>query len=286
MSADFYTRRSWYRESFLSFCGEQNDLYLLTEMHGNTGDHLIWAGTRDLLESGGISTKSMPISEIEKHSHKQSTLLVPGSGAFHRFWHEWLPEVVIKAAHNFHKVIILPSSFDLSEPIVKECLSLANVFAFARETKSYRAIKSLGRAGLFFDCAVYFHRFSDIIPYRNVPTEGGGLLLALRNDNGSLLPIYGFQSNSAVNDDISLTKVELNMWIDAIDKATTIVTDRLHVAVASVLLGKELIYFDPYDKKISTYFDYTFRDTFCDRIKCCSLEWLLENNFIIKKEKI
>ena len=50
MSMDFYTRRSLYKESLLSFLGAQCDLHLLTEMHGNIGDHLIWAGTRDLLE--------------------------------------------------------------------------------------------------------------------------------------------------------------------------------------------------------------------------------------------
>jgi len=37
----------------------------------------------------------------------------------------------------------------------------------------------------------------------------------------------------------------------------------------------------PYDEKLSTYFKYTFRESFKDRITRCSLPWLMENRYIL-----
>ena len=106
----------------------------------------------------------LPLHEVGNKDRPRSTLLIPGNAALTKFWHEWLPAVVIKAAGSFHKVIILPSSFDLSVPIVAECLSQHNVYAFARETRSYRSVKSLGRAALCLDSAIYFHGFNTVRP--------------------------------------------------------------------------------------------------------------------------
>ena len=283
MSIDFHARRSLYKASLSWFLGAQSDLCLLTEMHGNIGDHLIWAGTRDLLESAGIRYTSMPLHEVGNRDRPRSTLLIPGSGAWTKSWHEWLPAAVLKASGSFHKVIILPSSFDLSVPIVAECLSRQNVYVFARETRSYRSAKSLGRAALCLDCAIYFHRFGDN-PAAAGPVENGSLLLALREDKDSLLPGLGLAPNPVMNQDISLTKANLDDWIDAITRASTVVTDRLHVALASVLFGKRLIYLDLDRLKISNHFNYTFRNTFDDLISQCSAAWLAANEFVVKRE--
>ena len=282
MSMDFYTRRSLYKESLLSFLGAQCDLHLLTEMYGNIGDHLIWAGTRDLLESAGVGYMLLPLHEVGNKDRPRSTLLIPGNAALTKFWHEWLPATVIEAAGSFHKVIILPSSFDLSEPIVAECLSQHNVYAFARQTRSYRSVKSLGRAALCLDSAIYFHGFNDSPTSTAGPVEDSSLLLALREDKESLLPGQGLAPNPVMNQDISLTKANLDDWIDAITRASTVVTDRLHVAVASVLFAKRLIYLDPDRLKISNYFNYTFRDTFDGLIRRCPVEWLVANKFVVK----
>lgn len=281
---EYCARRSLYRDSLLSFLGAQCDLYLLTEMRGNIGDHLIWAGTRDLLKSARVRYRPIPLHEVGDEDHPRSTLLVPGSGALTKSWHEWLPSTVIKASNSFDKVIILPSSFDLRVPIVAQCLSQPNVYGFARETTSYRSAKVLGRAALSLDCAIYLHRFHDGAARTSRPGEGSSLLLTLRDDKDSLLPGQGFAPNPDMNEDISLAMVNLDDWIDAIAQAATVVTDRLHVAVASVLLGKRLVYLDPDCDKISTYFKYTFRDTFNDLVRRCSIAWLLAHEFVVASE--
>lgn len=279
---DFFTRRSFYKESLLNFLAEQPDLYLLTHIPGNIGDHLIWAGTEDLLACGSFSYATIALKDLEDTHHPQDTLLVPGSGALTKSFHEWLPATVIKASRRFHKVILLPSRYDLTVPIVAECLSQKNVYAFARETESYRLAKNLGRAALSFDSAVYYHEFHDV-PASIPEYRHDTVLSALREDVDSLLYGQNLAPNPAINQDISRAKTNLDEWLETIKHHDTIITDRLHVAVASVLFGKRLIYLDPRNYKISKYFSFTFRNTFDDRAKPCTPEWLYANGFVIEK---
>jgi len=80
-----------YRDALLSFIRKESDLYLLTDMPGNIGDHLICAGTTELLVSGNIQFKDMPVGDVANATRKRGTLLIPGSGAFDRRWHECCP---------------------------------------------------------------------------------------------------------------------------------------------------------------------------------------------------
>lgn len=278
---DFYNRRSASRERLLAYLGEQGDLCLLTDMKGNIGDHLIWAGTRELLNSGRVPYTAIRPEDTSIAAHPRSTLLIPGSGAFDRRWHEWLPDIVRAASSHYDKVIILPSSFDPGVPIVADCLDRPNVHAFARERRSYRLIEAFGRAALSFDCALYFPGFKDRGTTAASPIEGGPLLLALREDAGSLLPGEGLQPNRRLNRDISLSARTLDDWLAAVSQAGRVVTDRLHVAVAAVLLGRQLVYVDPYDAKISTYWDYTFEHSFDSLVTRSSLAWLVAREFAV-----
>jgi exopolysaccharide biosynthesis predicted pyruvyltransferase EpsI len=279
---DFQARKALYKESLLHFLAQQSDLCLLTNIPGNIGDHLIWAGTEDLLACGRIPYTSILLKNIQDIHLPRGTLLVPGSGALTKSYHEWLPATVIEASRRFHKVILLPSRYEVTVPIVAECLSQQNVYAFARETRSYRSVKNMGRAALSFDCVVYYHGFDDVpalLPKKGQDT----VLLALREDKDSLLYGQNLAPNPAINEDISRAKTNLDEWIKTIRRHGTIVTDRLHVAIASVLLGKRLIYLDPRNFKISDYFSFTFRDTFDDRFEHCTTAWLLSNDFVIEK---
>lgn len=283
---DFYQRCFFYKHSLLSFLKKRtHPLYLLSDMHGNIGDHLIWAGTQDLLKMGGIHFFTVPIHQMDQIRQPQATLLIPGSGAFDRLFHEWLPALVLKASDLFKEVIVFPSGFDREVPIVAECLKKTNVYLFAREPISYSSIKVSGRASLCLDCALFFNQFT----VRNVLDvrieKNDSILLALREDQGSLLAHSGFKPNPTMNRDISLTSPTLDGWVDSIRKASTVVTDRLHVAVAAVLFEKKLIYFETYNKKISTYFSYAFRDHFSDRIRSCSLSWLVNNHFVMSNQE-
>ena len=252
-------------------------------MKGNLGDHLIWAGTDDLFRGSDLPVVRVGLGELTHVAHPRSTLVIPGSGALSRRWHEWLPETVVKASRHFRRVIVLPSSYDLSVPVLTECLRLPNVYAFAREERSYQAITTSGAAGgLALDCAVYHSAFEDraLAGSRNTDDEDR-LLVALREDECSLLPILGLRPEPSLNKDISLSCADLSEWLAAIEAAGVVVTDRLHVAVAATLLGKRLVFVDPYDAKISTYWAFTFEDAFDDRVTESSLAWLVARGLVV-----
>jgi exopolysaccharide biosynthesis predicted pyruvyltransferase EpsI len=284
-SATFLQRIEAYRQTMCSYIHQLGPIKLLTELYGNIGDHLIWAGTEDLLNSRQIIFLKFPMSNFNSMGDTQKfpgeTLIIPGSGAFVTFWHEWLPALVIKAAKVFDRVVILPSGYDASVPIVGEALAQKNVFAFAREPRSYSEIKRFGQSALAFDPALFFSAFHHKLPLNTSNNfSWKKKLIALRTDKGSLIPKHGYVQNPKINNDISLTSSNLTEFINAIKKVDFVITDRLHVAVAAVMMEKKLYYFDPYDKKISTYFSFVFRQTFGHLAIPCTLEWLKNNNFI------
>jgi hypothetical protein len=274
-------RRTAYAELVVEALPPSSPTYLLTGMHGNVGDHLIWAGMERLLISRGVAFTRIAQHAVATIEAPEATLLVPGSGAWSTRWHEWLPALVSRAATSFGRVVVAASSYDPSVTVVEEALAKPNVFAFAREPASYRAIRRWGRANLGFDPALYYFPFDReraVAPLSDSPKA----LVALRTDSGSLLADQGLLPNPAVNNDISVTTRSLNDFLESVRQAELVITDRLHVAVASLGLGRHLCFVDPYDKKISTYLDFVFRDEFSDLAQRRDEGWLVENNLAME----
>ena len=282
----FRERACEYRRRICSHVAAIGPVHVLTGLPGNIGDHLIWAGTEDLLRSVDIGFHRLhmaDVADVTGRDRRDGALVIPGSGALTRLWHEWLPNLVLQASRRFERVVLLPSQYDASVPIVAEALARPNVYAFAREARSYGEIKRFGRAAPGFDPALYYAQF----PARDrgvaAVDASSSMLVAFREDQGSLLGVHGFAPDPTRNNDISRTAAGLEEFLRSIATVDMVVTDRLHVAVAAVMAGKRLMYLDPYDRKISTYFSFTFRDEFADRAAPCSLEWLSERGLIIAR---
>jgi exopolysaccharide biosynthesis predicted pyruvyltransferase EpsI len=178
---------------------------------------------------------------------------------------------VLRAAPLYRQVVILPASFDPREPIVKQCLEQPNVFAMAREMQSFLALAPFGRRLAALDCAIYHRRFT---PQAAVSAAGNGMLLVLRGDKGSPLVAKSLKPNPILNDDIGVTASNVADWLSRIDAARTIITDRMHVAVAAILLGKQVVMVNPYDNKMPSYRGFTFGEAFSERIEERTVEWL------------
>jgi exopolysaccharide biosynthesis predicted pyruvyltransferase EpsI len=251
-------------------------VWLLTEMPGNIGDHLIWLGTEALLTEGGCTSTDISVAELLQSAKqpRPGTLVIPGSGALTVLWNEWLPELVQRAAGGFDRVLILPSEYEPEVPAVGLALSQPNVYAFARDAESFRKIRSYGRAALAMDPALWAMEF---VPPTTSRTDEdlGNVLLALRTDVGSCLPQLGLRP-SAENNDISASTGSLPEFLECVKAVDTVVTDRLHVAVAAIMLGKHVRFPDLHNRKISRYIEYNFADEFSERIQQRSAKWLLE----------
>lgn len=192
---------------------------------GNRGDELIWAGTRQLL--AGMTYREVDLAGLCAASG--NTVLLSGSGAFCRPFHELMPRALAVAELRFERVIVLPSSFDPSDDEVREALARTRATVFAREPKSYELIASLCEAQLAHDCAFFF----DFAPYRR---SGHGTLNAFRTDPEAVAG----RSLPEDNDDISVSAPSLVRWLETIADHELIRTDRAHVMIAAAMLGKRV----------------------------------------------
>lgn len=270
-----------YKEGIGRYLRAEGHITLLSEMPGNIGDHLIWAGTQRLLTDQEIYFDRTSVEDISggNSNYTDSTLVIPGSGAMTSRWNEWLPTTVIAAASNFKKVIILPSEYEPEVAIVNRALSLRNVYALAREAGSYTRIKHYGRAGIALDPALYAFDFkAPNVPNRS-DNELGRELIALRDDAGSMLTCKKLMP-AQLNNDISLTCQNLDEFLRIINQSDSVITDRLHVAVAGLMLGKTVRYVDPYNQKIFRYAKFNFRDDFLKIFQQRDESWLLRRGYV------
>jgi exopolysaccharide biosynthesis predicted pyruvyltransferase EpsI len=206
--------------------------------YGNLGDHLIYAGVRQLLSG-------MPYKEISARKDLSTaeghTALAAGGGDWCHAFHSFSPKVLPKLEKKFKNVILLPTTFDPTVPVVRRVLKNTEAVVFAREQNSYRRIRNLCDAEIAYDTAFFF----DYSPYRR---EGKGVLNAFRVDPETARPQDTESLLPEDNNDISVTCDSLDEWLWTISRHELIRTDRAHVTVAAALMGKRVEY------RASSYF--------------------------------
>jgi rhamnosyltransferase len=230
------------RARLLKAIGHPPDLTLLRPL-GNLGDQLIWAGTRRLLANHDYREVGFEsLANVEGH-----TALISGGGAWCRVY-QMMTQLLPLVEERFERVIVMPSSFDVSVSSVRAALLATRALVFARERESLRQLEGVCRAELAFDCAFYF----DYSPYRR---PGRGCLNAFRTDVES----SGLFALPEGNVDISATCASLDQWLWAVARAACVRTDRAHVMIAAALLGKIVEYRASYYHKVPAIADYCLR---------------------------
>jgi exopolysaccharide biosynthesis predicted pyruvyltransferase EpsI len=229
------------RDVLLSAIGEPEDLTFI-RLYGNKGDELIYAGTRQLLARRFYKEVSVrDLGGVSGH-----TALVAGCGGWCGPYHDMvkhLPAIETR----FERVIVMPSSFDVSVPSVRSTLAKTKALVFARERKSFDDISQLCDAKIAHDCAFFF----DYRPYRR---HGEGCLVSYRTDEESVL--------SAIpesNHDISKSCSSLDEWLWTIARHAVVKTDRAHVMIAAALLGKGVDYWTSSYHKVPSIADYALK---------------------------
>lgn len=214
------------RRALLDAVGSPPDLTFVRSV-GNLGDELIFAATRRLLPDAGA--REIGLDEIaDARGH---TAVLSGGGAWCWPHHELLPPALEALEERFERVIVFPSSFDVSVPVVERALRKSRAEVFAREPESFRQIRPLCDARLAMDAAFFF----DYSPYA---CEPDGTLFAYRTDRESLLG----PPHPEGNRDVSVSCRSLDEWLRTIARHRTIHTDRAHVMIAAALLGREVAY--------------------------------------------
>ena len=213
------------REKILRLFADAPDVAFIRHK-GNIGDDLIHAGTRRLLAD--LRYREFGTWDLQNaHGH---TAVITGSGGWCIPFHHQLPQALPIIEARFRRVIILPSTFDLAEPIVRAALQQTKALVFARERESYDQIRHVCDADIGHDCAFFF----DFGPYRR---RGSGHLLAYRTDAESARATV-----PAENNDVSVACFGLDHWLWTIARHDTVETDRAHVMIAAAMLGKRVTY--------------------------------------------
>ena len=202
---------------------------------GNIGDKLIYWGIKDLLQD--IPYRQLDMRRLGQESGH--TAIISGSGGWSKHFNK-LPRFLPEIFDRFQQVLILPSSYDINVPLIRETLTRYDAIYFARELISYNNIKNICRAELAYDCAFYY----DYTPF--IYPKGQGILNAFREDAAS---IWG-SGQPVDNIDISKVCEHLPGWLKLISKHEMVRTDRLHVMIGSAMLGKIVEYTPAYDHKV------------------------------------
>lgn len=232
---------------------------------GNVGDHLIYAGTRRLL--AGVPYKEVVVQRRkDTFGRKLSdasrigdlrghTALVTGGGAWCRPFHGMWPPLVPLIEARFERVVVLPSSVDVSVEKVREALARTGALVFARERESHRQLQGLCETEIAHDCAFFF----DFGPYRR---RGEGLLTAYRADAESA---SGGRTPPG-NNDISRSCEDLDEWLWTIARHEAVETDRAHVMIAAAMLGKKVYYRPSSYHKVSAIAEYALGEFPVERL--------------------
>jgi exopolysaccharide biosynthesis predicted pyruvyltransferase EpsI len=229
------------RDVLIRAIGEPEDLTLI-RLYGNIGDELIYAGTRQLLAQRFYKEVSVrKLGGVSGH-----TAVVAGCGGWCGPYHDMVKHLR-RIESKFERVIVMPSSFDVSVPAVKSTLATTKALVFARERKSFDGIRRLCDAQLAFDCAFFFD-------YRPFLRHGEGCLVSYRTDKESVL-----RAIPEGNHDISKSCSSLDEWLWTIARHAVVKTDRAHVMIAAALLGKVVDYWTSSYHKVPSIADYALK---------------------------
>lgn len=212
---------------------------------GNYGDSIIWHGTMNLLSELNISVVNVDIVSGKKND----ILLIDGGGNLVNYYDD-VRSFLLKKHGLYKEIVLLPHTIFGDKQI--EILSKLenNTTIFCREKESAKFVDSYAKncnVFLWHDCAFY-NNFKK-------SRKGTGTLNAFRSDIES-----GITNLPESNIDISYNGYAtkpLNDFLTVIKRFEQVNTDRLHVAITSMLLGKRVNLFPNLYFKNRAVFDYS-----------------------------
>lgn len=165
---------------------------------------------------------------------------------------EQLPLIEAK----YDKVIVLPSSFQMTEKIDSTIRASIKTTFCAREIISYNLIRHYCQPSVLMHDMAFHYDFS---PYRKWNGNGNGagdrVLNSYRKDEERdktmVLPI--------INEDTSRMYATIEGWLTHLSEYDTIKTDRAHVMIAGAMLGKMVLYRPSNYHKVPAIADFSLK---------------------------
>ena len=235
---------------------------------GNLGDCLIGAATFQFFKRHHL------LSSITNENNCEN-IVYGGGGA----WVGALyPEACLPALSLFEKakkIVILPSS-------VFDCSMLTDVLdsrfiVFCRERKTYQYLKWLNtEAKIYIDSDMALRMDESIfdvtflsndfylkraLAVRDKIKDIGNIACFFREDVekcNNVQTDYDLSAAFSPNMNVDECKFATALMLSVVDQFDVIATDRLHVGIAAILMGKEVYLFDNSYGKISSVYEHSF----------------------------
>ena len=252
------------------------DEFLYIPNPGNLGDILIAASTISFFKEHHLNFKIYSKSEIKK----EKNIVFGGGGGW--AWLNGKPnglERFFDLFKNAKKVVILPSSFCQCDKFI-DILDERFVL-FCREQNSFHYLKSKNlKSKIILDHDMAFRMNKNIFNEKTFISDYDRQILEeineklkrinqmpyfLRQDDESIFHeqtdldlsrCMGLSEHSSEKHILSWGKLMLCI----LDTFDTLITDRLHIGVAALLMNKNIFWLDNSYKKISGIYNQTLKD--------------------------
>lgn len=201
---------------------------------GNWGDALIHKGTLQFLDANGFDYRVATRREAEamivpfrEHSGQISdSVLVSGGGGSWRHANSGNLSFMQRTAPYFRKAIVLPHTFEAGALRAPD----TEITYFSRDASM--SLRSIPSAFPVHDMAFYLQ-----LPELMRGTTGLGTGFFLRNDpEKNALSVPGSNSNDLSR--LGTHRSQVTPFFQLIESYDRVVTDRMHIAIASAMLGK------------------------------------------------
>lgn len=253
---------------------------LFARQPGNAGDCLIAAGTFQLFDRLGLSWRSVPISVSPDRTAGRVIFLSGGGNLAHDYPH--IRDFIARHHRSAQEIVLLPHTVAGNEALLAELGR--NVLLIARETRSFHHLLRHApgaRAALSHDLALDLdlERLRravgriELVNRRDMRGVAGHLKRRIRLGvpaPGPVLNAFRTDSESRGaplaegNFDVSqlfaatgpawLHNVVARRFLGILARHREIRTDRLHVCIGALLLGKSVVFHDnSYGKNRAVY---------------------------------
>jgi hypothetical protein len=207
---------------------------------GNRGDGVIHLGGRQLLGLLGIPYREFHETD-DLSQVRGDVLLIHGAGPMSRGSHA-LPRILKSVAPRFDHIVLLPSSFDLNEPSVREFAATwdEKYSVFCRELVSLSALQDAGATPnvLLLGHDLAFH--ADLSSWASRPAKGRvGIFRQDKEATYGRIPgeLDAYEDASFGSDR------EPERLLDFVAAYSEIHTDRCHAAIAASMMGRSVVFY-------------------------------------------
>lgn len=187
----------------------------------NVGDALIYASTIELLREARVEYRE---ADFTNPVISESKIAVVGGGALNWLYQE--EQLLMKHVNGRNEWLFMPCSIEGCVEFIQRIIQSPHLII----SREHFTLNYLNKKGANVvdgeDTAFFYSKYS--------PKKGEGTLQVYRRDverSGRFQP--------SIND-IAITSDGIKDFLQIINKYASVTTDRLHVAIAATMLGKQV----------------------------------------------